>query len=192
MNFSSPSKIEHVLFSSKSMGAEQDSLEQKLPASVVKALQLFMERSVGNKWAKVTETHLQAPAQQFDPDFIRKLIPKKGNLHQLPRHRSSKPGSKPPGSKPPKFATWVETARAFSDALRQVSKAPLSTLSSAAPSMPSTYSAHPRLHACSSRSCISSTPDMHEHASKRKNPHSITELLTWGSPFAKTKMPGYP
>ena len=44
------------------MGAEQDSLEQKLPASVVKALQLFMERSVGNKWAEVTETHLQAPA----------------------------------------------------------------------------------------------------------------------------------
>jgi len=48
------------------MGAEQDSLEQKLPASVVKALQLFMERSFWNKWAEVTETHLQAPAQQFN------------------------------------------------------------------------------------------------------------------------------
>jgi hypothetical protein len=97
MNFSSPSKIEHVLFSSKPMGAEQDSLEQKLPASVVKALQLFMERSFWNQWAEVTETHLQAPAQQFDPDFIRKLIPKK--------RRPS------PTTSPPKFETWVGSSK---------------------------------------------------------------------------------
>ena len=181
MNFSSPSKIEHVLFSSNPMGAEQDSLEQKLPASVVKALQLFMERSFWNKWAEVTETHLQAPAQQFNSSTQVSCASSGRNSPAetwVETARSSQPGSKRPARAQTHFAKCRR--RRFS------------TLSSAAPSMPSTYSAHRRLHACSSRSCISSTPDMHEHASKQKNPHSITELLTWGSPFAKTKMPGYP
>ncbi len=186
------------------MGAEQDSLEQKLPASVVKALQLFMERSFWNKWAEVTETHLQAPAQQFDPDFIRKLIPK---METFTSHFATE-------VRHPKFATWVKTASGVKTAgskrparsSQPGSRRPArsrtrfarcrsrrySTLSSAAPSTPWTCSTHPGLHTYSSQSCISSTPDMHERASKPKNRHSITELLTWGSPFAKTKMPGYP
>ena len=35
-----------------------------------------MANSVWSKWAEATETQLQAPAQQFDPDFMRKLVPK--------------------------------------------------------------------------------------------------------------------
>ncbi len=185
------------------MGAEQDSLEQKLPASVVKALQLFMERSFWNKWAEVTETHLQAPAQQFDPDFIRKLIPKMEtftshfatevrNLGQ--NGRVKKPEVRNLGQNGPREVRNLGQRRPARSRTRfaRCRSRRYSTLSSAAPSTPWTCSTHPGLHTYSSQSCISSTPDMHERASKPKNRHSITELLTWGSPFAKTKMPGYP
>jgi 1-acyl-sn-glycerol-3-phosphate acyltransferase len=50
--------------------------EQKLPPSVVRALQRFMEAGFWNKWAEATEAHLEEPAQQFDPDFMRKLVPR--------------------------------------------------------------------------------------------------------------------
>ncbi|MFW2386983.1 MAG: 1-acyl-sn-glycerol-3-phosphate acyltransferase [Polyangiales bacterium] len=58
------------------MGREQDSLEQKLPPRVAKLLQRFMADGVWSKWAESTEAHLQEPAQQFDPEFMRKLVPK--------------------------------------------------------------------------------------------------------------------
>ncbi len=58
------------------MPEEQNSLEQKLPPSVVRAVQRFMRTSFLDKWAEATETHLQQPARQFDPDFMRKLVPK--------------------------------------------------------------------------------------------------------------------
>ncbi len=58
------------------MVTKPNSLEQKLPPSVVKALQRFMEAGFWNKWAAATEARLQEPAQQFDPDFMRKLVPK--------------------------------------------------------------------------------------------------------------------
>ena len=58
------------------MVTEPNSLEQKLPPSVVKALRRFMEAGFWNRWAAATEVHLQQPAQQFDPDFMRKLVPK--------------------------------------------------------------------------------------------------------------------
>jgi hypothetical protein len=58
------------------MSGESDSFEQKLPPSVVKVLQRFMETGFWNRWAEATEVHLQQPAQQFDPEFMRKLVPK--------------------------------------------------------------------------------------------------------------------
>ena len=58
------------------MNDKANSLEQKLPPRVVKALQHFMETGFWNKWAAATEARLQEPAQQFDPDFMRKLVPK--------------------------------------------------------------------------------------------------------------------
>ena len=58
------------------MDDEPNSLEQKLPPGVVKVLQRFMERGFWNQWARATETQLQEPAQQFDPEFMRKLVPK--------------------------------------------------------------------------------------------------------------------
>jgi len=58
------------------MGREQNSLEQKLPPRVAKLLQRFMADGVWSKWAESTEAHLQEPAQQFDPEFMRKLVPK--------------------------------------------------------------------------------------------------------------------
>ena len=64
----------HVL--REAMDDKANSLEQKLPPSVVKALQRFMETGFWNKWAAATEAHLEEPAQQFDPEFMRKLVPK--------------------------------------------------------------------------------------------------------------------
>ncbi|MGB5695317.1 MAG: lysophospholipid acyltransferase family protein [Polyangiales bacterium] len=58
------------------MAHKPNNLEQKLPPSVVKAVQRFMETGLWNKWAETTEAHLQEPAQQFDPEFMRKLVPK--------------------------------------------------------------------------------------------------------------------
>jgi 1-acyl-sn-glycerol-3-phosphate acyltransferase len=58
------------------MSGESDSFEQKLPPSVVKVLQRFMETGFWNRWAEATEVHLQQPVQQFDPEFMRKLVPK--------------------------------------------------------------------------------------------------------------------
>jgi 1-acyl-sn-glycerol-3-phosphate acyltransferase len=58
------------------MPDESDSLEQKLPPRVVRALQRLMETGLWNRWAEATEAHLQEPALQFDPDFMRKLVPK--------------------------------------------------------------------------------------------------------------------
>jgi 1-acyl-sn-glycerol-3-phosphate acyltransferase len=50
--------------------------EQKLPPSVVNAVQGFMRAGFWNRWAEATEAHLQEPAQQFDPDFMSRLVPK--------------------------------------------------------------------------------------------------------------------
>lgn len=58
------------------MPDEQNTLEQKLPPSVVRAVQRFMELGFLNRWAEATEAHLDAPARQFDPEFMRKLVPK--------------------------------------------------------------------------------------------------------------------
>jgi 1-acyl-sn-glycerol-3-phosphate acyltransferase len=58
------------------MVTEPNSLEQKLPPSVVKALRGFMQTGFWNRWAEATEAHLQQPARQFDPEFMRKLVPK--------------------------------------------------------------------------------------------------------------------
>ena len=58
------------------MSEDPNSWEQKLPPRVAKLVQRFMANSVWSKWAEATETQLQAPAQQFDPDFMRKLVPK--------------------------------------------------------------------------------------------------------------------
>jgi 1-acyl-sn-glycerol-3-phosphate acyltransferase len=58
------------------MVTEPNNPEQKLPPSVVRALQRFMEAGFWNKWAEATEAHLEEPAQQFDPDFMRKLVPR--------------------------------------------------------------------------------------------------------------------
>jgi len=35
-----------------------------------------MQTGFWNKWAAATEAHLHEPAQQFDPEFMRKLVPK--------------------------------------------------------------------------------------------------------------------
>jgi 1-acyl-sn-glycerol-3-phosphate acyltransferase len=58
------------------MADKQDTLEQKLPPTVVKALRRFMETGFWNRWAEATEAHLQEPARQFDSEFMRKLVPK--------------------------------------------------------------------------------------------------------------------
>ena len=58
------------------MSDKANSLEQKLPPSVVKAMRSFMQTGFWNKWAEATETALQEPARQFDPEFMRKLVPK--------------------------------------------------------------------------------------------------------------------
>jgi 1-acyl-sn-glycerol-3-phosphate acyltransferase len=58
------------------MDDEPNALEQKLPPTVVKALQRFMETGFWNRWAAATEARLQEPVRQFDPEFMRKLVPK--------------------------------------------------------------------------------------------------------------------
>jgi len=58
------------------MVTKPNNLEQKLPPSVVRVLQRFMAAGFWNKWAEATEAHLEEPAQQFDPDFMRKLVPR--------------------------------------------------------------------------------------------------------------------
>jgi 1-acyl-sn-glycerol-3-phosphate acyltransferase len=56
------------------MDDEPNALEQKLPPTVVKALQRFMETGFWNRWAAATEARLQEPVRQFDPEFMRKLV----------------------------------------------------------------------------------------------------------------------
>jgi len=58
------------------MNDQANSLEQKLPPHVVKLVRRFMQAGFWNRWAAATEAHLQEPAQQFDPEFMRKLVPK--------------------------------------------------------------------------------------------------------------------
>lgn len=58
------------------MDDRQDSLQQKLPPSVVRTVQRFMERTFLDRWAEATEAHLHEPARQFDPELMRKLVPK--------------------------------------------------------------------------------------------------------------------
>ena len=58
------------------MVTKPNSLEQNLPPSVVNAVQRFMKAGFWNRWAEATEAHLQEPAQQFDPDFMRRLVAK--------------------------------------------------------------------------------------------------------------------
>ena len=58
------------------MVTKSNSPEQKLPPSVVNAVQGFMRAGFWNRWAEATEAHLQEPAQQFDPDFMSRLVPK--------------------------------------------------------------------------------------------------------------------
>jgi len=56
------------------MDSRANDLVQKLPPGVVKALRRFMQEGFWNKWAAATEAHLQEPAEQFDPEFMRKLV----------------------------------------------------------------------------------------------------------------------
>jgi len=58
------------------MVIKSNSPEQKLPPSVVNAVQGFMRAGFWNRWAEATEAHLQEPAQQFDPEFMSRLVPK--------------------------------------------------------------------------------------------------------------------
>jgi 1-acyl-sn-glycerol-3-phosphate acyltransferase len=58
------------------MVIKSNQLEQNLPPNVVKAVQRFMKAGFWNRWAEATEAHLQEPAQQFDPDFMRRLVVK--------------------------------------------------------------------------------------------------------------------
>jgi 1-acyl-sn-glycerol-3-phosphate acyltransferase len=58
------------------MNDKATSLDEKLPPSVVKALRSFMQTGFWNRWAEAAEAHLQEPAQQFDPEFMRQLVPK--------------------------------------------------------------------------------------------------------------------
>lgn len=58
------------------MPDKQDSWEQKLPPSVVRVVRRFTERALLTRWADATEKHVQQPARRFDPEFMRKLVPK--------------------------------------------------------------------------------------------------------------------
>lgn len=53
-----------------------NSIEQKLPRSVVRAVQHFVNSMGMDRWAESTAQHLHEPAQQFDPEFTRKLVAK--------------------------------------------------------------------------------------------------------------------
>lgn len=58
------------------MQHESNGIEQKLPPRVAKTVRGFMEALLLGKWAEATEVQLQQPARQFDPEFMRKLVPK--------------------------------------------------------------------------------------------------------------------
>lgn len=58
------------------MNNEANRFEQKLPPRVVKAFRGFMQTGFWNRWAEATEVALQEPARQFDPEFMRVLVPK--------------------------------------------------------------------------------------------------------------------
>ena len=58
------------------MTNQSDSAEKKLPAAVAKTIRQFMGAAFLDRWAAATEEHLQAPARQFDPEFMKKLVPK--------------------------------------------------------------------------------------------------------------------
>jgi 1-acyl-sn-glycerol-3-phosphate acyltransferase len=58
------------------MRDESNGIEQKLPPRVANAVRRLMETSLLGKWAEATEAQLQQPARQFDPEFMRKLVPK--------------------------------------------------------------------------------------------------------------------
>jgi 1-acyl-sn-glycerol-3-phosphate acyltransferase len=113
------------------MQEELDNLEQKLPPAVVKALQRFMETGFWNKWAAATEQRLQEPAQQFDPEFMRKLVPKMEtftsyfdaevrNMERVPKSPALLIGNHSGGIITPDtsavYAAWYRT-RGFEDPL---------------------------------------------------------------------------
>lgn len=58
------------------MTHQSDSAEEKLPAAVANTIRRFMGAAFFDRWATATEEHLQAPARQFDPEFMKKLVPK--------------------------------------------------------------------------------------------------------------------
>jgi len=58
------------------MTNQSDSAEKKLPAAVAKTIRQFMGASFLDRWAAATQEQLQAPARQFDPEFMKKLVPK--------------------------------------------------------------------------------------------------------------------
>ena len=58
------------------MTKPSNSAKQKLPAGVVRAVQRLVEKGFLDKWAEATAQHLRDPAEQFDSDFMRKLVPK--------------------------------------------------------------------------------------------------------------------
>ena len=51
-------------------------VQHKLPPSVVRAVQRLVRAGFVDPWAHATAQHLRDPAQQFDPEFMRKLVPK--------------------------------------------------------------------------------------------------------------------
>ncbi|MCZ6807172.1 MAG: 1-acyl-sn-glycerol-3-phosphate acyltransferase [Deltaproteobacteria bacterium] len=58
------------------MTNESDSVEKKLPAAVANTIRQFMSAGFLDRWAAATQEQLQAPARQFDPEFMKKLVPK--------------------------------------------------------------------------------------------------------------------
>lgn len=58
------------------MTNESDSVEKKLPAAVANTIRQFMGAGFLDRWAAATQEQLQAPARQFDPEFMKKLVPK--------------------------------------------------------------------------------------------------------------------
>ena len=113
------------------MVTKPNSLEQKLPPSVVKAVRGFMQSGFWNRWAEATETALQEPARQFDPEFMRKLVPKMEafssyfraevrGMDRVPRSPSLLIGNHSGGIITPDtsavYASWY-SARGFEDPL---------------------------------------------------------------------------
>ena len=58
------------------MTEPSNSFQHKLPPGVLKAVQRIVRAGFVDKWADATAQHLRDPAQQFDPEFMRKLVPK--------------------------------------------------------------------------------------------------------------------